>query len=87
MVLLIVIQAFAHIGVNTGVFPVTGQTLPMISMGGTSMLITGIQLGMLLSVSRELMEEAKAPVVGTEPANETFDGVKDEGNSTDTIID
>ncbi len=87
VVLLIVIQAFVHIGVNTGVFPVTGQTLPMISMGGTSMLITGLQLGMLLSVSRELMEEAKAPIVQTEPTNQTFDGVKDEGNSTNKIID
>jgi cell division protein FtsW len=87
MVLLIVIQAFAHMGVNTGVLPVTGQTLPMISMGGTSMLITGIQIGTLLSVSRGLMEEAKSTVTEPDSANETFEGVKDEGNSTNTIID
>ena len=38
--------------VATGVMPVTGQPLPMISRGGTSVMITGIYFGILLSISR-----------------------------------
>ena len=37
---------------SIGVFPVTGQTLPLISMGGTSLVFTFISLGVMLSVSR-----------------------------------
>ncbi len=59
MSLSLVVQAFVHIAVNLGVFPVTGQTLPMISMGGTSMIFTGIQFGIIMSVSREVMENPK----------------------------
>jgi len=49
---LIVIQAMVNIGVVVGLGPVTGQTLPLISMGGTSLLFTGLSLGIILSVSR-----------------------------------
>lgn len=49
-----VIQAFINMSVAVGIFPVTGQPLPMISMGGTSTLFTGITLGIILSVSRTL---------------------------------
>lgn len=49
-----VIQAFINMSVAVGIFPVTGQPLPMISMGGTSTLFTGLTLGMILSVSRTL---------------------------------
>lgn len=48
----IVLQAFAHMAVNVNLVPVTGLTLPFVSMGGTSMLFTGISFGMILSVSR-----------------------------------
>jgi cell division protein FtsW len=48
----IVIQALVNIGVVVGLGPVTGQTLPLISMGGTSLLFTGLSLGIVLSVSR-----------------------------------
>ena len=46
------IQAMANISVSTNLIPATGLTLPMISMGGTSMLFTSISLGMILSVSK-----------------------------------
>jgi cell division protein FtsW len=39
-------------GVVVGLGPVTGQPLPLISMGGTSMVFTGLALGIVLSVSR-----------------------------------
>tara|TARA_X000000368_G_scaffold90429_1_gene69041 strand:+ start:1197 stop:2384 length:1188 start_codon:yes stop_codon:yes gene_type:complete len=47
----IVIQAFLNIGVALQVFPVTGQTLPLISSGGTSAWMTCVAVGIILSVS------------------------------------
>jgi len=52
LTLLIVIQALFNMAVAVNLFPVTGQTLPLISMGGTSLLFTSISLGIILSVSR-----------------------------------
>ena len=49
----LVFQAFVNMLVSVGVLPVTGQTLPLISMGGTSILFTCITLGIILSVSNE----------------------------------
>lgn len=45
-------QAFINMGVNVHLLPVTGLTLPLVSMGGTSIWFTGLALGMILSVSR-----------------------------------
>ena len=53
---MLVIQALVNMGVTVGVLPVTGLPLPMISMGGTSLIFTGIMLGIILSVSRSAME-------------------------------
>ena len=50
--MLIVFQAIVNMMVATGVIPVTGQPLPLISRGGTSVIITGIYFGILLSISR-----------------------------------
>lgn len=50
----IVFQAFINIGVTLQVFPVTGQTLPLVSSGGTSAWITFIALGIILSVSSSI---------------------------------
>ena len=47
-----VFQALVNMFVSVGIMPVTGQTLPLISMGGTSLLFTFISLGIILSVSR-----------------------------------
>ena len=49
--LMIVVQAFTHMGINVGLFPVTGQPLPLISRGGTSTILTCIYIGIILSVS------------------------------------
>lgn len=46
------VQALANIAVAVNLVPVTGLTLPLISMGGTSMVFTCISLGMILSVSK-----------------------------------
>ena len=44
-------QAFVNMGVAVSLFPVTGQTLPLISSGGTSIWTTCVALGVILSVS------------------------------------
>lgn len=49
---MIVIQAMINMGVGVGLGPITGQPLPLVSMGGTSLLFTGISMGIILSVSK-----------------------------------
>ena len=49
---LIVFQALVHMAIVTGLFPVSGQPLPFISKGGTSILVMSAAIGMMLSVSR-----------------------------------
>ena len=52
----LVIQALTNMAVNVGVFPVTGVTLPMISMGGSSVIFTSLSIGIILSVARNVEE-------------------------------
>lgn len=49
----LVFQAMINMAVAVNLFPVTGQPLPLVSMGGTSIWFTSIAIGMILSVSRE----------------------------------
>ncbi|MDZ7847829.1 MAG: FtsW/RodA/SpoVE family cell cycle protein [Owenweeksia sp.] len=53
----ILIQAFVNLGVAVNILPVTGQTLPLISAGGSSIWMTCIAIGIILSVSRGKPEE------------------------------
>ena len=71
----IVIQAFANISVSVQLVPVTGLTLPLISMGGTSLWATCISLGIILSVSRyaEQAEIQKKELALMEERNENID--------------
>jgi len=57
------IQAFANMAVAVGLGPVTGIPLPLVSMGGTSILFTSIAFGIILSVSRDI-DEPKKVIVG-----------------------
>ncbi|MFT4603289.1 MAG: cell division protein FtsW [Rhodothermales bacterium] len=50
----IAIYGFANAGVASGLLPVTGLPLPFVSYGGTSMLVSGAMVGMLLNISRQL---------------------------------
>ncbi|MBR6928852.1 MAG: FtsW/RodA/SpoVE family cell cycle protein [Bacteroidales bacterium] len=54
---LIILQAMINMGVSIGLLPVTGQPLPFVSMGGTSLMATGLILGMILSVTRSMEDE------------------------------
>jgi cell division protein FtsW len=59
----LVIQALANMAVNVNLFPVTGVTLPLVSMGGSSFLFTCLSIGIILSVARNAEtaeEEARA---------------------------
>ncbi len=58
--LALVLQAMVNIGVAVGLLPITGLPLPLVSMGGTSLLFTGISLGIILSVSRGEIDEFSA---------------------------
>ncbi|SOD18704.1 FtsW/RodA/SpoVE family cell cycle protein [Pedobacter xixiisoli] len=67
------IQAFANMAVAVGLGPVTGVPLPLVSMGGTSMIFTSIAFGIILSVSRDVEENSTVKkeekvVVGSIPA-------------------
>jgi len=57
----LVLQAMVNMGVAVGLVPVTGLTLPLVSMGGTSQLFAGAAIGIILSVSRGEIEEVGKP--------------------------
>jgi cell division protein FtsW len=59
--LMLVMQAMINMAVAVNLVPVTGQPLPLVSMGGTSVWFTCLAIGIVLSVSRT-MEEGEAPV-------------------------
>ena len=55
-----VFQALINMGVAVGVFPVTGQTLPLLSMGGSSIIFTSFAFGVILSVSNSIDNKEKS---------------------------
>ena len=61
--LMLTLQAMVNMGVAVKLLPMTGQPLPLVSMGGTSILFTCAALGMILAVSRSLDDpDAAAPL-------------------------
>ena len=56
----LVMQAMINMGVAVGLGPITGLPLPLVSMGGTSLLFTGLALGIILSVSRGETNETES---------------------------
>ena len=77
---ILIMQAMINMGVSTGLMPVTGQQLPFVSKGGSSMLMTGFAVGMILSVTRSMDTEENSiiatdseiqePTIESEVANE-----------------
>ena len=55
----LVIQALINMLVNVNLLPVTGQTLPLVSMGGTSMWFTSVAVGIILGVSRDVEKQSE----------------------------
>ncbi|HUC81665.1 MAG TPA: FtsW/RodA/SpoVE family cell cycle protein [Flavisolibacter sp.] len=81
----LVIQAMANMAVNVNLFPVTGVTLPLVSMGGSSFLFTCLSIGIILSVARnvEQLEGKKAAALAAaveagEETEEEYDIDEDE---------
>ena len=72
--ILITSQALLHICVNVGLLPVTGHTLPLVSLGGTSLIIMSGGFGIILSVSRTIenisKKEAAAKAAEAESASD-----------------
>ncbi|MGC3953389.1 MAG: FtsW/RodA/SpoVE family cell cycle protein [Propionicimonas sp.] len=64
------IQALANMAVTVNLFPVTGVTLPLVSMGGSSFLFTCLAVGIILSVARNV--ENIEPRNAVQPAAETI---------------
>lgn len=69
----LVIQGMINMGVAVGLGPVTGLPLPLLSMGGTSLIFTGISIGIILSVSRT-------------DAKETMEANGMEGKKSNTLV-
>lgn len=64
LILNLVVQAFANMAVSVNLVPVTGLTLPLVSMGGTSVLFTSVAFGIIMSVSKyieSMQEEQPVP--------------------------
>jgi cell division protein FtsW len=59
---MLVVQAFAHAAVAVNLVPNTGVTLPLISMGGSSIMFTCVALGIILSVARNVQNLESQPV-------------------------
>lgn len=68
LALLMLMQAVVNMAVAVNLIPVTGQTLPLVSMGGTSLIITCAAFGMILSVSR--VQNKKELFDGEEPVKD-----------------
>lgn len=66
----LVFQAIINMGVAVNIFPVTGQTLPLVSMGGSSLLFTSTSLGIILSISRSVKQNSIKEETLTEDENE-----------------
>ena len=60
LTLSIIIQAFAHIWVNVGLAPITGQTLPLVSWGGSSFLFTSLMFGVVIAISKGEEDEPRS---------------------------
>ncbi len=65
----IVLQALFHMGVNVGALPVTGQTLPLVSMGGTSLWFVCASLGIILNTAYSFSPEGLEEEVKREKRN------------------
>lgn len=57
LVISLIFQAFINMAVAVNLFPVTGQTLPLVSMGGTSIIFTSAAFGIILSISQNVTKK------------------------------
>ena len=75
---LVILQAMINMGVSIGLLPVTGQPLPLVSMGGTSLMATGLIIGMILSVTRSMEDEEMNKEQEIQAITETTETIENE---------
>lgn len=94
--LIMVIQALIHIGVNTGAMFVTGQPLPLLSRGGSSIVCTSASFGMILALSRliqqenterQMLEAAQTAPIIEMPVSQGIDEMLNNKTKNDEISD
>lgn len=76
--LVLTIQAFVNMGVAVHLLPTTGLTLPLVSMGGTSLWFTSLSIGIILSVSREIELKEEKEINQAEGMEELAEQVMEE---------
>lgn len=76
MALVICYQAFYHMGISVGLLPVSGQPLPFISKGGTSIWVMSAAMGIMLSISRYAVEKDKLSLKTIDDDSELPDDLK-----------
>jgi cell division protein FtsW len=76
LVFSLILQAFIHMAVVVGIVPITGLPLPLLSMGGTSLLFTGMTIGILISVSRMGSTEDKVDLLKATVQKANYSAVK-----------
>jgi cell division protein FtsW len=79
----LVIQAMANMAVNVNLFPVTGVTLPLVSMGGSSFLFTCLSIGIILSVARNVEQEEGKKAAALAAAMEANEEIEEEYDEED----
>ncbi|MGC8802613.1 MAG: FtsW/RodA/SpoVE family cell cycle protein [Bacteroidales bacterium] len=84
LTLLLVMQAMINMAVAVNLIPVTGQPLPLVSMGGSSILFTSSALGIILSVSRSVMPAENAPLIDDNTSDQQ-ENIANENSKKQTI--
>jgi cell division protein FtsW len=79
LVVMIIVQAMINMLVSVGLFPVTGQTLPMVSWGRTSVLVMSFSIGAILSVSRVVNARIKNEDVSKEEISDEEEKIYEPG--------
>lgn len=80
----IIFQAFINMGVAVEIFPTTGQPLPLVSSGGTSIWMTCVSLGIILSISRK-EDQVKEQLANQEKKQEEFKRILEEQQAEEDI--
>lgn len=83
MALVICYQAFYHMSISVGLLPVSGQPLPFISKGGSSIWVMSVAMGIMLSISRYAVEKDKLKLKTIEDDNELPEDLKFDNPSID----
>jgi cell division protein FtsW len=81
LIVMITIQAILNMLVAVGLFPVTGQTLPMVSWGRTSALVMSFSIGAILSVSRVVNARIKKEELPEEEKSDEGDKIYDQSGA------